>query len=354
MKLHTGFTLLFGALGLAGLGLAVTSVVQASTAPALSGAMATAATKLLASLDADQRKKASFALEDAHRVEWFYVPLARKGITIKELTQPQRDLAFGLLKQGLSQAGYTKATQIMELDKVLAVMENNPVRRDPEKYYVSLFGTPAADGTWGFRVEGHHVSVNFTVVKGKLVATTPEFLGANPAEVRLDGPFKGRRVLHAEEDLGRELVKSLDEKQRAQAVFSATAPGDIASRNLPKADPLAPVGIAFGALSASQQATLRKLMDEYATRLPAPLAAERLARVSKAGWDKIRFGWAGGLDRGQGSYYRIQGPTFLVEYDNTQNEANHVHTVWREFNGDFGRDLLGEHYQTAHAAPTAR
>jgi hypothetical protein len=350
MKLDAGMTLLWGTLGLAGLGLGVVSVVQASTSPPPARAMATAAARLLDSLGPDQRKKASFSLEDAHRVEWFYVPLERKGITVKELSPAQRELAFALMKSALSDAGYSKATQIMELDKVLAVMEKNPVRRDPEKYYFSVFGTPTPDGTWGFRVEGHHVSLNFTVVKGRLVATTPEFLGANPAEVRIDGPYKGRRVLHAEEDLGRQLVKSLDDKQRAQAVFDKTAPGDIASRNLPKIDPLAPVGIAFSALAPPQQELLRKLMNEYAARLPAPMAAERLARAEKAGWDKIRFGWAGGLERGQGHYYRIQGPTFLVEYDCTQNDANHIHTVWREYDGDFGRDLLREHYQAAHAS----
>jgi hypothetical protein len=321
-----------------------------AAAPSPGPAMADAANKLLASLTPEQKKKISFTLEDAHRVEWFYVPLARKGLPLKEMTPPQRELVHGLLRLGLGLTGYTKTTQIMELDKVLAEIEHDPVKRDPEKYFVSIFGTPAAAGTWGWRVEGHHVSHNFTIVNGTLVATTPQFLGANPAEVRVEGPFKGRRVLHVEEDLGRELVTSLDEKQRAQAIFSKEAPADIVTKNLPKADPVAPAGLLVKSLTAKQRELVRRLLAEYADRLPDVLARERLAKVEKAGLDKIGFAWAGGLTRGEKYYYRLQGPTFLVECDNTQNEGNHVHTVWRDFDGDFGRDLLREHYKTAHGA----
>jgi hypothetical protein len=272
---------------------------------------------------------------------------------LKEMTPAQRELVQGLLRVGLGPAGYAKTTQIMELDKVLAEIEHDPVKRDPEKYYVSIFGTPAAGGTWGWRVEGHHVSHNFTIVKGTLVATTPQFLGANPAEVRVEGPFKGRRVLHVEEDLGHELVAALDEKQRAQAIFAKEAPGEIITKNLPKVDPLSPAGLPAKSFNAKQKEILRKLLAEYAGRLPDALARERLAKVEKAGLDKIGFAWAGGLTRGEKYYYRLQGPTFLVECDNTQNEGNHVHTVWRDFDGDFGRDLLREHYQAAHAEKSA-
>ena len=323
----------------------------AAAPPGPGAAMAEAAGKLLASLTPDQKKKATFTLEDAHRVEWFYVPLKRKGIPLKELTPPQRDLVHGLLKVGLSPAGYGKTTQIMELDKVLAAIEHDPVKRDPELYYVSIFGTPAAGGTWGWRVEGHHVSHNFTIVNGALIATAPQFLGANPAEVRVDGPWKGRRVLHVEEDLGRALVTSLDDKQKAQAVFSKEAPPEIITKNAPKVDPLAPAGVLAKSFTAKQKELLRQLLAEYAGRLPDVLANERLAKVEKAGLDKIGFAWAGGLTRGEKYYYRLQGPTFLVECDNTQNDGNHVHTVWRDFDGDFGRDLLREHYKTAHATP---
>jgi hypothetical protein len=329
-------------------GVLIGPLAEAIAPPGPGAQMAAAASGFLQALTPEQRKKATFTLEDGHRTEWFYVPLARKGLPLKEMTPPQHDKALGLLRAGLGQPGYDKATKIMELDKVLAILEKNPVRRDPELYYVSVFGEPAAKGTWGFRVEGHHVSVNLTVVKGELVASTPEFLGANPAEVRLDGPFKGRRVLHAEEDLGRDLVRSLDPKQLAQALFAKDAPTEIVTKNLPKADPLPATGIGGSALNAKQAAMLRKLLSEYAARLPEPLARERLGKIEKAGFDKIRFAWAGGLERGAAHYYRVQGPTFLIEYDNTQNDANHVHTVFRDFADDFGRDLLREHYQSAH------
>src|SRR3954451_18117905 len=340
--------LTLGALLLGSLAILIDPGGRALSPATPTAAMAGSAAALLASYSPMQKKQVSITLEDGHRVEWFYVPLARKGVPLKQMTPAQHKLALGLVHAALSQAGYDKATRIMELDKVLAILEKNPVRRDPELYYLSLFGTPAPDGTWGFRFAGHHVSLNLTIAKGKQVATTPEFLGANPAEVRLDGPFKGRRVLAAEEDLARNLVKSLDDKQRAQAIFSKDAPGDIVTKNQPKIEPLPTTGIAVSVLTAKQKEALRRLLGEYAARLPAPLGTERLAKIDKAGFDKVHFAWAGTVDRGGPHYYRIQGPTFVVEYDNTQNDANHVHTVFRDFDDDFGRDLLREHYQSAH------
>jgi hypothetical protein len=311
-------------------------------------ALAEAANKLLASLSPEQKKKMTFTLEDAHRVEWFYVPLARKGVPLKELAPAQRSLVQGVLKAGLGQVGYKMTTEIIELDKVLAELEKDPVRRDPEKYYVSIFGTPAATGTWGWRFEGHHVSHNFTIVKGKLIATTPQFLGANPAEVRVDGPFKGRRVLAAEEDLGRALIEALDPQQRAQAIFAKEAPAEIVTKNDPKIDPLAPAGVAGKALTPKQRELLTSLLTQHTLRVHSALGKERLDRATKAGFDKTYFAWAGGTAKGEKYYYRVQGPTFLIEVDNTQNNGNHLHSVWRDFDGDFGRDLLREHLKTAH------
>lgn len=327
----------------------IVAVQSASAPPSAAAAMAEAAGRLLAGLPPALKQKASFSLDDAHRVEFFFVPTPRKGVPLKELSPPQRQLVHALVKTGLSQAGYTKATQIIELEKVLAELEKNPVRRDPELYYVSVFGTPAADGTWGWRFEGHHLSLNFTVVRGTMIATAPQFMGTNPAEVRVEGPLKGRRTLAAEEDLARQLVTSLDEKQRKEAVFDSEAPDDILTTNRTKVDPLAPQGIQARSLTAKQADLLRQLLREYAARMPAPVADERMARLQKAGFGEIRFAWAGGFTRGDGHYYRVQGPTFLVEYDNTQNKANHIHTVWRDFDGDFGRDLLRDHYKAAHA-----
>jgi len=341
--------LLFLLVVLAGAGVRLLVPLVEAAAPTPGAAMAEAANKLLAALTLEQRKKAVSSLEDSHRVQWFYVPIERKGLPLKRMTPPQRELVHGLLRAGLGTGGYDKTAQIIELEKVLAVLENNPVKRDAELYYVSIFGTPAAKGAWGWRVEGHHVSQNFTIIDGKLIATAPQFLGANPAEVRAEGPLKGRRVLHAEEDLGFELVNALDAKQRAQAIFSKEAPPEILTKNDSKVEPLSLVGLPAKSLTPKQTETLRKLLAEYAARLPPALAQERLGRLEKAGFDKIHFAWAGGLARGQKYYYRLQGPTFLVECDNTQNDGNHVHTVWRDFEGDFGRDLLREHHRAAHA-----
>ena len=225
--------------------------------------------------------------------------------------------------------------------------------RDPELYYFTVFGTPSERGSWGWRYEGHHTSLNWTVVEGTVVATTPQFLGANPADVR-DGPQKGTRALAAEEDLGRALVKSLSADQGALAVLSKDAPRDIltgASREAAIQDDR---GIPYGKLTPEQQGLLLSLVQEYASAQAPAVAQARLGRV-KAELPAIRFAWMGGLDKGQGHYYRIQGSTFLIEYDNTQNNANHIHCVWREFKGDWGRDLLTEHYRTApHHARSRR
>ena len=309
-------------------------------------AMAESAKSFLAGLTPEQRAKAAFSFDDEQRFDWHFIPKPRKGLPLKEMDQKQQKLAQDLLKTGLSQRGYLKANTIRELDLVLREIEQGKgPARDPELYYFSVFGTPSAKDKWGWRVEGHHLSLNFTLVNGTMVATTPAFMGANPAEVR-DGPRKGLRVLAGEEDLGRDLVRSLDEKQRAQAVFDATAPKDIISVNSKKADPLAPAGIAASQLNKQQTELLKKLLDEYINRMPADLAEERSEKLRRAGFEKIHFAWAGGIERNQPHYYRLQGPTFLVEYDDTQNNANHIHSVWRDFDGDFGRDLLREHYQS--------
>jgi hypothetical protein len=316
--------------------------------PSPGPALADAANALLASLSPELKKKMTFTLEDAHRVEWFYVPIARKGVPLKELSAPQRKLVHNLLRAGLGQAGHQMTIEVVDLDKVLAEIEKDPVRRDPEKYFISIFGAPAATGTWGWRFEGHHVSHNFTIVKGKLFATSPQFLGANPAEVRIDGPWKGRRVLGADEDLARQLVNALDPKQREQAIFAKDAPREIFTENQPKIDPLEATGLPGKSLTEAQRGLLLALLTQHTLRVHSALGKERLDRATRGGLDKIAFAWAGGTAKGEKFYYRVQGPTFLIEVDNTQNNGNHMHTVWRDFEGDFGRDLLREHYKAAH------
>ncbi|MBK9711311.1 MAG: DUF3500 domain-containing protein [Kouleothrix sp.] len=305
--------------------------------------MASAANRFLAALTPKQRAACTFGFEDEQRFDWHFLPRSRKGLPLKELDARQRQLAHDLLKTGLSQRGYLKATNVIALEAVLRALSGQ-AERDPELYYFTIFGIPSPNDPWGWRVEGHHLSLNYTVVNGKMVATTPAFFGADPAEVGR-GPRQGLRVLGAEEDIARELLLSLDQQQRAVAIFDSEAPPDILTVATKTTDPLAPVGIQAGQLRQGQVSLLLRLLEEYAASMPASLAAERLEQVRRAGLEQVCFGWAGGIERGEGHYYRVQGPTFLIEYDNTQDNANHIHTVWRDFNGDFGIDLLREHYR---------
>jgi hypothetical protein len=262
------------------------------------------------------------------------------------MSAAQQQGAMDLLKAGLSDKGYTKAEAVRALEPVLAEIENNPVRRDPELYYVTIFGDPSPEGTWGWRFEGHHISLNWTIVRGASIASSPQFFGSNPAEVRT-GPQRGRRALAAEEDLARALLGSLTDAQRQQAVLAPDAPDDILTTNLRKAAIQDDKGVAYGDLTAEQRGLLLAVVEEYAGVQPKAVAVERIERLRRAGLDRIRFAWMGGVKRGERHYYRLQGPTFLIEYDNTQNDANHIHAVWRDFEGDFGVDLLEQHYKNS-------
>ncbi len=311
--------------------------------------MARAGKALLDALTPEQRQKATFAFKSDERENWWFTPVDRKGLPLKEMTSAQRHLAYALLTTGLSQEGVQKALTIMSLEQILQDMEG-PGRkfpRDPELYFVSIFGTPDAKGTWGWRVEGHHLSVNLTLVDGQLISGAPNFMGTNPAEVKT-GQRAGVRVLAAEEDLGRELVKSLNTDQRKQAVTDTKAPDDILTGNQRVAQAGETRGIGWSDLSQAQQAVLLKLISAYAGRLRGELSEADLAEIHDAGLANIRFAWAGGFERGDRHYYRVHGPTFLIEYDNTQNDANHVHAVWRDLKNDFGRDYLAEHLRQEH------
>lgn len=312
--------------------------------------MAAAAAKFLDSLDAAQKAKATFDFKGEERSNWHFIPKPRNGLTIKDMNPGQRALAHALLASGLSQQGYGKATNIMSLEPVLYDLEGaaRTFPRDRELYYFSVFGKPGAKDTWGWRVEGHHVSANFTVVNGDLIAGTPSFFGSNPAEVK-QGPRKGLRVLAGDEDLGRQLVKSLNEEQRKTAIILTTAPKDILTEAKRKVQPLETAGIAGSKLTADQTGLLMNVIKEYVFRVRPDVASEDLKKIEAAGVDKVYFAWAGGVERGEGHYYRVQGPTFLLEYDNTQNNNNHIHAVWRDFANDFGEDLLLKHYkETPH------
>ncbi len=333
----------------------ITGVLHASHVHAATPAsdLTSAATRFLESLNAAQKSKAAYEFKSEARQQWHFIPtemvtFGRKGVPFTELSEAQRELAMALLRTSLSDPGYAKATGIMSLEGVLKVIEKNSrVDRNPVLYFVSIYGKPDSKGAWAWRFEGHHLSLNFTVVNGSVVAT-PSFMGTNPAEVR-EGPHKGRRVLAKEEDIARELVKSLTPEQSTKAIFDKTAPKDIITAADVKARKLDPMGISHSELGKAQQAMLKNLVGEYVNRVRPDVAKEELARIAKTGWDKVHFAWAGGTERGQGHYYRVQGPAFLLEYDNTQNDANHVHSVWRDFAGDWGEDLLKKHYEQEHA-----
>ena len=309
--------------------------------------MSETAKAFLNSLDPEQRARATFQFQDEQRFDWHYIPRTRKGLPLKDMNSAQKHLAHALLSAGLSQRGYIKAITIMSLDEVLRVMENGkgPVR-DPENYAFSVFGEPSETGTWGYRVEGHHISQNFTIANGK-VQGAPSFFGANPAEVR-EGPRKGLRVLAHEEDYARAFIQSLTADQKKTAIVNTTAPADILTTNSRKAALQGqPSGLEASKLNAHQKELLQNLLDEYCNNVPEQVAQAREEQIKKAG-NNIYFAWAGGDQPGQPHYYRIQSPAFLIEYDDTQNGANHIHSVWRDFDGDFGLDLLKEHYQSSH------
>jgi len=308
--------------------------------------MADAAKNFLAALTQEQKDKALYTFENDERFDWHFIPKPRKGLPFREMTSPQRLLAHALLGSGLSQRGYQKATTIMSLEQILYEVENKSPTRDADLYYVTIFGQPGK-APWGWRVEGHHLSVNFVVGNDQVLSTTPLFLGANPAQI-LSGPRKGLRVLGGEEDLGRQLVKSLDEQQLKQALIATNAPRDIITGADRKAKALEPFGIAASNLKPAQRDLLISLLKEYVFRCRAELAEADLKAIREAGEQNIHFAWAGGLEPGQGHYYRIQGSTFLMEYDNTQDKANHIHSVWRDLQNDFGEDVLKKHYENEH------
>jgi len=289
----------------------------------------------------------AFTLEA--RSDWHYTPRSRGGVATRDMQAAQRQAAQRLLAAALSETGLAKVRAIIALEIALREMETFGLMRDPENYAFAIFGTPDANAAWGWRIEGHHLSLHFTLSGGQVVATLPQFLGANPATVPRDiargGPRKGQRALGEEEDRAFALLASLSPAQRGKAVFSTDTFGDIATRNEARLEPLAPVGIAFPELDTAQQALLLRVVEAFASVAEPSLAQQRLERVRAGGLASLRFGWAGRTERGQPHYWRVQGARFLIEWDNSG--GNHVHTVWRDADNDWGRDVLGEHYRRA-------
>ncbi len=294
--------------------------------------------------------QAKYLFQDAERGNFHFFPVSRRGVALKQLKDGQRHLALALMSATLSHVGNQKALTIMSLGDYLKETDKTPnIHRDSDQYHVTIFGAPSPNGTWGYRFEGFHLSLNVTVVRGRWIAVTPSFIGAIPATVP-DGPRKGLQVLEQETELGRALARSLTAEQRKVGFgkipdFLTETVGGFITGNQRKLERGKPRGLAGSEMTLEQRDILMKLVRTHIGRIRKEIADQDLARIDRAGKEKIHFQWAGGLKAGEPHHYLIQGPTFLIEYDNTQNDGNHVHSVWRDFNGDFGRDLLREHLQ---------
>jgi hypothetical protein len=328
----------------------------ARRAPASARRMAEAARAWLDLLQPEQLPNCHFAFDTDERYFWHFTPTFRSGLLLRVMSQPQRDAAMALLDTALSERGRRTVRRIISLEPILLEHEAtehwlSPWVRDAEFYYFSVYGEPGGSAPWAWKVGGHHVGVHATLVDGDFVSPMPLFFGCNPSEVRY-GPQAGSRTLPEEEDMARGLLGLLDPARRAKAIVSATAPDDILTYNSRYADPNAPLagGLALSEMDAAARDQLVALLRHYNTRSTDELAAQQWEKVEAAGLDRIVFAWAGpeAKARGNGHYYAIKGPSFLVEYDNTQNEANHIHSVWRDFDGDWGEDLLAAHYRDAH------
>ena len=306
--------------------------------------IAAAAQAFAEALNPAQRERAVFDFDSPERQNWHFVPKSRKGVSFGEMTADQRERAEALLRASLSEAGYSKVDSVLMLEAVLRELEGD--WRDPGRYYFAVFGTPGDPAGWGWRAEGHHLSINVTVVRGTVLVSTPSFLGANPAEVR-EGPHRGLRALGPEEDLARQLVNSLTPEQQRKAIILERAPAEIL--NIPGRNSTQAEGIAQTELTPEQSTLLEKLISEYLLRTRPEAAKRQWEKIRGAGPAALHFAWAGSREKGQPHYYRVQGGSFVLEYDNTQNRANHVHSVWRDFDEEFGKDLLGEHYRSAHS-----
>lgn len=303
------------------------------------------AVALVESLEAAQREKALYEFEAEERKNWHFVPMVRGGLPLREMNDGQKAMVMDLLKTALSEQGQEKVEGIMQLERVLQELENHPYendRRNPQLYYLAIFGDPAGAEPWGWRYEGHHLSLNFSSADRRL-AITPAFMGSNPAIVKT-GNYEGTEVLKLEQDLGRDLVHMFSKEQAAKAILPDPAPKDIVTFVQQKVELKEYAGLAVAEFNAEQKAKLETLLGVYLNNMKKDIAREQWENLNESGMDKLYFAWMGGTDPGDPHYYRIHGPTLLIEYDNVQNENNHIHTVWRDLTNDFGEDLLRAHY----------
>lgn len=329
-------------------------LTQAYRAPVAVGQMAEAARRFLGSLDETGRAAATFPFAGEERYFWHYTPIDRNGLQLQDMSEETRERAFALLATGLSARAYRQARQIIDLEPILKETEQIEGigvqwQRDSGRFRFSIFGDPGGREPWAWRVGGHHIGVIFTIVDGDWIAPTPLFLGANPAIVR-HGEHTGLRTLPEEEELARLLLGSLDTRQKGIAIVDPVAPNDILTTNRQVVDPtIAPTGIPYTDLSGEQRTQLVALIKHYVTRAGDEISTAAWDSIARVGLDGVAFAWAGPEERGRGHYYAVKGPRFLIEYDNTQNDANHIHSVWRDFTNDFGEDLLAAHYADTHS-----
>lgn len=334
--------------------------------------MLDAATAFMQTLSPEQQRQTTYPLADEERFNWHYVPRERKGLSMRNMTEAQRSAAMTLLKTGLSQQGYDRVSSIMDMENVLRVIDNRPPNdtyRDPTNYSFTIFGNPTAQEPWSWRVEGHHLSLHFLSKTGSVLAQTPTFFGINPALLLFDStmadkrmqnprikdlPQRDKQVFKQETELAFDLLKLLNADQRKQVIIDAVAYPEIVTANKRKASIERMDGLKLADMTKEQRALFTDLLQVYLKNYRVTLAKQQMDKLEQAGLDNLRFAWAGDLTpelgAGKGWYYRIHGPTILIEYDNTQTNANHIHTVVRDLTNDFGEDLLQEHYRSsAHA-----
>lgn len=299
----------------------------------------------LDSLDRGRRRDALYPFDAGERFDWHFIPRRRPGLHLRDMDQAQRRAALALLRSGLSDTGFATTQGIMALEEVLKPHEP-AMDYESGNFAFTIFGNPEMGAPWSWRVDGHHLSITFTIADDHTVVAQPMFMGANPAA--FDAAHHVHSVLGGEEDLGRALMLSLDARQREHALIAAQPPDEIVTGPGREQALHRPAGLPASAMGAGEQNVLLELVALYANRLRPDLAQWEMERLREADVGAVHFAWAGGLAVGQPHYYRIHGPTLLIEYDNTQNQANHIHTVWHDPALDFGRDLLQEHYGHAH------
>lgn len=308
--------------------------------------LTSAANAFLNLLNAEQKINVQYSLNDKERFNWNFVPTQRNGACFRTFTPQQRTAALALLKVSLSEQGYKKANSIMELENILREIEergSSDTYRDPLNYYITIFGTPSKEKPWGWRMEGHHLAINFSSVNNEIGSSTPTFWGSNPGTVPR-GEEKGKEILKLETDLGFELCNSFTDEQKKKAILSERAYPEIIMGNKLKAQLIEPLGLGYKEMNDSQQKLLVRLLEVYIRNYQLGFSNKLMDKIKKAGLENLSFAWAGALTTGIGNYYRIQGPMLLIEYDNTQNNANHVHTAVRDLTNDFAEDILREHY----------